>query len=101
VDSEGKLVEDEMSAVIENVPKDTIRYAMGVGKPEDILKAAKIGFNLFDTVLVTRNARHGTLYTSEGELRIENGEMALDKRPVDPNCHCECCSNYSRAYIHH
>lgn len=101
VDSEGRLVEDEMSAVIENVPKDTIRYAMGVGKPEDILKAAKIGYNLFDTVLVTRNARHGTLYTSEGELRIGNSDMALDMRPVDPNCSCECCANYTRAYIHH
>ena len=101
VDSEGRLVEDEMNAVIENVPKDTIRYAMGVGKPQDIIKAASIGFNLFDTVLVTRNARHGTLYTSEGELRINNSEMALDSSPVDHNCNCECCKNYSRAYIHH
>lgn len=101
VDSDGKLVEDEMRTVIENVPKDTIRYAMGVGKPEDILKGIEIGYNLFDTVLVTRNARHGTLYTSEGELRIGNSSMVLDERAVDPNCKCECCTNYSRAYIHH
>ncbi|OGC36917.1 hypothetical protein A2436_00205 [candidate division WS6 bacterium RIFOXYC1_FULL_33_9] len=101
IDSEGKLVEEEMSAVIENIPKDTIRYAMGVGKPEDILKAAEIGFNLFDTVLVTRNARHGTLYTAEGVVHIKNSDMALDIRPVDSNCNCECCINYSRAYIHH
>ncbi len=101
VDNKGKLVEDEMRAVIENVPKDTIRYAMGVGKPEDIIKAAEIGYNLFDTVLVTRNARHGTLYTSEGEIRIGNSKMSLDKNPIDPECNCECCKNYSRAYLHH
>lgn len=101
VDEDSNLVLDEMNAVIENVPVESIRYAMGVGKPEDIVVAAKIGYNLFDTVLVTRNARHGTLYTSEGVLKIANGEMALDKRPVDPNCNCECCANYSRAYLHH
>jgi queuine tRNA-ribosyltransferase len=101
VDEDKNLVIDEMSAVIENVPKDTIRYAMGVGKPEDILAAAKVGYNLFDTVLVTRNARHGTLYTSKGVVKINNGSMALDENPVDPDCDCECCSNYSRAYLHH
>lgn len=101
VDEKGELVVDEMKTVIENIPKDTIRYAMGVGKPEDIVRAAKIGYNLFDTVLVTRNARHGTVYTSEGVLRIKNKDMALDSRPVDPKCNCECCKNYSRAYIHH
>lgn len=101
IDKDGELVVDEMSAVIENVPKDTIRYAMGVGKPEDIVKASKIGYNLFDTVLVTRNARHGTLYTSQGVVRIKNSEMALDQAPVDRECNCECCRNYSRAYLHH
>jgi len=64
IDENGELVVDEMQATIENIPEDTIRYAMGVGKPEDIIKVAKLGYNLFDTVLVTRNARHGTLYTS-------------------------------------
>ncbi len=101
VNTDGELVVDEMSAVIENIPKDTIRYAMGVGKPEDIRRAAEIGYNLFDTVLVTRNARHGTLYTSQGVVRIKNSEMGLDQKPVDPNCTCECCKNYSRAYLHH
>jgi len=101
VDNDQKLVIDEMSAVIGNIPKDTIRYAMGVGKPEDILEAARIGYNLFDTVLVTRNARHGTLYTSQGIVKINNSSMALDEKPVDQNCDCECCSNYSRAYLHH
>lgn len=101
VDEDGELVVDEMTAVIESVPSDTIRYAMGVGKPEDIIRAAKIGYNLFDTVLVTRNARHGTVYTSEGIVRIKNSDMGLDMRPVDSECNCECCQNYSRAYLHH
>lgn len=101
VDNDQKLVIDEMSAVIGNIPKDTIRYAMGVGKPEDILEAARIGYNLFDTVLVTRNARHGTLYTSQGIVKINNSSMASDEKPVDQNCDCECCSKYSRAYLHH
>jgi queuine tRNA-ribosyltransferase len=101
VDEDSNLVLEEMSAVIENIPEDTIRYAMGVGKPDDITKVANLGYNLFDTVLVTRNARHGTLYTSEGEIRIRNSAMALDSNPVDSNCNCECCRNYSRAYLHH
>lgn len=101
VNEDNELVIDEMQAVVENVPKDTIRYAMGVGKPEDIVAASKVGYNLFDTVLVTRNARHGTLYTSQGIVKIGNSDMALDMRPVDPECSCECCANYSRAYIHH
>jgi queuine tRNA-ribosyltransferase len=92
---------EEMETVIENLPENTIRYAMGVGKPEDIIRVSKLGYNLFDTVLVTRNARHGTLYTSQGEVNIRNSKMALDTRPVDPECGCECCKNYSRAYIHH
>jgi queuine tRNA-ribosyltransferase len=101
IDNEGSLVVDEMKAVVENIPKDKIRYAMGVGKPEDIRECAKLGYNLFDTVLVSRNARHGTLYTSEGEIRIKNSKMALDENPVDKNCNCQCCKNYSRAYLHH
>lgn len=101
VDDDSNLVLEEMKAVIENVPEDKIKYAMGVGKPEDIKKVANLGYNLFDTVLVTRNARHGMLYTSEGEVRIRNSDMALDENPVDANCKCECCKNYSRAYLHH
>jgi queuine tRNA-ribosyltransferase len=101
INSKGKLVIEEMETVIENLPENTIRYAMGVGKPEDIIRVSKFGYNLFDTVLVTRNARHGTLYTSQGEVNIRNSKMALDTRPVDPQCSCECCTNYSRAYIHH
>jgi queuine tRNA-ribosyltransferase len=77
---------------------------MGVGKPQDIREAAKIGYKWFDTVLVTRNARHGTLYSSDMHdevLRITNSQYANDLRPIDSNCDCEVCKNHSRAYVHH
>lgn len=104
VDGKGNLVLDEMKAVAENTPDDKFRYAMGVGKPEDIRKAAEIGYTVFDTVLVTRNARHGTLYSSDIKdeiLRIGNSEYSNDLKPIDSKCDCEACRNYSRAYIHH
>lgn len=104
VDKDGNLVIDEMNVVVENTPKDKFKYAMGVGKPEDIRKCSDLGYTVFDTVLVTRNARHGTLYSSDidGEvLRIMNTEYSLDERPIDSNCDCYACRNFSRAYIHH
>jgi len=103
VDKEGELVIDEMKAVIDNTPKDKFKYAMGVGKPEDIRRAAKIGYTVFDTVLVTRNARHGTLYSSDIEdevLRITNQDYVTDERPIDSKCDCYTCKNHSRAYVH-
>jgi len=103
VDKEGELVIDEMKAVIDNTPKDKFKYAMGVGKPEDIRRAAKIGYTVFDTVLVTRNARHGTLYSSDIDdevLRITNQDYAIDERPIDSKCDCYTCKNHSRAYVH-
>lgn len=104
VDEKGDLVLEEMKIVAENTPKDKIKYAMGVGKPEDIRKAAAVGYKWFDTVLVTRNARHGTLYSSDIEdevLRITKSIYSNDQRPIDSNCDCEVCQNHSRAYIHH
>jgi queuine tRNA-ribosyltransferase len=104
VDEDGGLVLDEMRAVVENTPSDKIKYAMGVGKPEDILNAANIGYKWFDTVLVTRNARHGTLYSSDidgGVIRITNAKYANDLAPIDSKCDCEFCKRYSRAYVHH
>lgn len=104
VDEDGELVLDEMRAVIENTPNDKFKYAMGVGKPEDIRRASDIGYRVFDTVLVTRNARHGTLYSSDidGEvLRIGNAEYSTDQKPIDSNCDCYTCQNHSRAYVHH
>lgn len=104
VDAEGKLVVDEMRVAIENTPKDKFKYAMGVGKPEDIIKGFELGYTVFDTVLPTRNARHGTLYSfsePDGVVRITGAKFANDLGPVDPTCDCEACVNHSRAYIHH
>lgn len=100
----GELVLDEMRAVIENTPKEKFKYAMGVGKPEDIKIVSSLGYKVFDTVLVTRNARHGTLYSNDcenGVLRIKNAEYSLDERPIDSHCDCYTCQRHSRAYIHH
>ena len=104
VDADKNLVLDEMVAVYENTPKGKFKYAMGVGKPKDIRIAAKIGYTVFDTVLVTRNARHGTLYSSDLEdevLKITKSEYALDNRSIDSKCNCYTCRNFSRAYVHH
>lgn len=97
----GELVKEELKVVYDNTPMDKFNYAMGVGKPEDIFEGAKIGYTVFDTVLPTRNARHGTLYTVYGEVKISNAQYANDQSPIDPSCDCEACAKHSRAYVHH
>jgi queuine tRNA-ribosyltransferase len=74
---------------------------MGVGKPDDILDAVASGVDMFDCVLPTRNARNGSLFTSEGPLAIKNARYAEDERPLDENCGCYTCSRFSRAYLRH
>ena len=105
VDKEGNLVEEQLKIVIENTPKDKFHYAMGIGKPLDIVKVAKLGYKVFDTVLVTRNARHGTLYVAdldEGiQINIRNEKFSEDQTPIDSSCDCFTCQNYSKAYIRH
>lgn len=99
----GELVVEELKCVYENTPNDKFNYAMGVGTPEDIFRCAQIGYKVFDTVLPTRNARHGMLYSTDIEdlkLRITNSEYSSDLRPIDSKCDCEACINHSRAYIH-
>jgi len=83
------------------LPKDKPRYLMGVGTPLEILKAVKLGIDMFDCVLPTRNARNGSLFTSQGRLNIRNSCHAMDKSPCDPECNCYTCRNYSRAYLRH
>ena len=94
-----------MYDVIENVepfmPKDKIRYLMGVGTPANILNAVERGVDLFDCVMPSRNARHGHLFTSQGIININNKKYEYDMRPIDENCGCPVCSRYSRAYIRH
>ena len=83
------------------LPKDKPRYEMGIGAVNDILEAVERGVDMFDCVLPTRIARHGTLMTAQGRINIKKQEYAEDFGPIDPQCDCYCCRNYSRAYVHH
>jgi len=83
------------------LPEARPRYLMGVGKPEDLVNAVRAGFDLFDCVIPTRNARNGTLFTAQGKLSIKRAEFASDPRPLDEACDCYCCRNFSRAYLRH
>lgn len=83
------------------LPQDKPRYLMGVGSPGSLIDGAIRGIDMFDCVLPTRIARNGTLMTSEGRLVVRNAKYSRDFGPLDPNCDCHVCKNYSRAYIHH
>ncbi|HOZ48845.1 MAG TPA: tRNA guanosine(34) transglycosylase Tgt [Candidatus Hydrogenedentes bacterium] len=96
---------DEMYAAVEHsvphLPADAPRYLMGVGTPEDMLEGITRGIDMFDCVMPTRNARNGSLFTSEGRLNIKNQRFATDFGPLDPACECPVCRNYTRAYLSH
>lgn len=94
-------MEEMLAHTIRHLPEDRPRYLMGVGYPEDILMAVSYGIDMFDCVLPTRNARTGSVFTSEGPLVYRNAEFADDPRPLDPQCDCKVCRRYSRAYIRH
>ena len=83
------------------LPKDRLRYLMGVGRPEQIADYVALGIDMMDCVLPTRAARHACLYTSEGRVLIKNARYAQDQRPIDPKCSCSVCRRYSRAYLRH
>ncbi|WP_299424464.1 tRNA guanosine(34) transglycosylase Tgt [uncultured Shimia sp.] len=83
------------------LPVDKPRYLMGVGKPDDIVGAVKRGIDMMDCVLPSRSGRTGQVFTRYGVVNIKNARHADDPRPLDENCSCPACSNYSRAYLHH
>ncbi|GAB6161351.1 tRNA guanosine(34) transglycosylase Tgt [Desulfothermus naphthae] len=83
------------------LPWNKPRYLMGVGKPVDIINAIELGIDMFDCVLPTRNARNGTLYTSTGKINIKKKEFKKDESPLDANCNCYTCKNYTKAYLRH
>ncbi len=83
------------------MPEDKPRYLMGVGKPEDLIEGVRRGIDMFDCVIPTRNARTGFLYTHNGIIKIRNSRFATDTRPLDDQCGCYTCQNYSRAYLRH
>ncbi len=85
----------------DQLPADKPRYLMGVGKPDDIVGAVKRGIDMMDCVLPSRSGRTGQAWTRRGQVNIKNARHADDPRPLDENCTCPACSNYSRAYLHH
>lgn len=95
----------ERNAVLEalesNLPHERPRYLMGVGTPTDIVEAVARGIDMFDCVMPTRNARNGHLFTSQGIVKVRNASHQSDTSPLDPDCSCYTCRNYSRAYLRH
>ena len=83
------------------LPEDRPRYVMGIGTPDDLREAVASGIDMFDCVMPTRNARNGSLFTSQGKVNIANARHRLDTGPLDPECPCETCTLYSRAYLRH
>ena len=84
-----------------HIPKQKPLYVMGIGTPDYILEAVKNGVDLFDCVLPSRNARNGNLFTRTGPISIKKKEYEFDYRPIDPDCTCKVCRNYTRAYLRH
>jgi len=98
----GETMEEEfkiVKRVREIIPEEKPIYLMGIGTPVEILKAISLGVDIFDSRMPTQNARHGTLFTSRGNLKITNEKYKFDKSPIDENCSCFVCKNYSRAFI--
>jgi len=101
VGEENQLMYDTIEATTPFMPENKPRYLMGVGTPEDIIEAIDRGVDMFDCVMPTRNARNGTLFTSFGKLNIKSAKYKLDENPIDNECNCYTCQNYSRAYLNH
>ncbi|MFO0807759.1 MAG: tRNA guanosine(34) transglycosylase Tgt [Gemmataceae bacterium] len=83
------------------LPTDKPRYLMGVGRPVDLLDGIAAGIDMFDCVMPTRNARNASAFTATGSLRLRNAKHQRDSGPIESGCDCYCCSNFSRAYLHH
>lgn len=115
LESKKGFYHEMLQYVAELIPNDKYKYAMGVGQPDDIAYCVEVGWDLFDTVLPTRNARHGLLYVSEGEgentkgykglnydvLHIKTEQYKYDTNHIDSKCNCECCRTTSRSYLRH
>lgn len=102
--SVGEPKEDMLRILAHTAPKlpeDKPRYLMGVGTPEDLVAAISRGVDMFDCVMPTRNARNGWLFTQHGDVKIKNARYKADTGPLDPDCACYTCQNFSRAYLHH
>jgi queuine tRNA-ribosyltransferase len=94
-----------MHAMIEQLatelPRDRPRYLMGVGFPDDLVEGIARGVDLFDCVAATRNGRHGSAWTADGRVNVRGSTLRLEAGPLDPDCDCDCCLRFSRAYLRH
>ena len=90
-----------LDTAVDMLPKDKPRYLMGVGKPDDIIEAVRRGIDMFDCVLPTRSGRTGQAFTADGPINIRNARFAEDVAPIEADCPCPTCADYSRAYVHH
>ncbi|MBT3714282.1 MAG: tRNA guanosine(34) transglycosylase Tgt [Anaerolineae bacterium] len=96
-----KQMHDVLDVVNPILPEDKPRYLMGVGTPEDLIEGVRRGVDIFDCVLPTRLARHNAAFSPDGRLNLKNASFKHDERPVDENCTCYTCQNFTRAYIRH
>ncbi len=101
VGEETSLMYDMMEHSLPLLPEDHPRYVMGVGTPENLLEGIARGCDMFDCVMPTRNARNGVMFTSFGKISIKQARYREDAEPIDPQCQCYVCRNYSRAYLRH
>ncbi len=101
VGEETALMYDIMEHSLPLLPTDKPRYVMGVGTPENLVEGVSRGCDMFDCVMPTRNARNGVLFTSFGKISIKQAQYRDDSSPIDPDCDCYVCRNYSRAYLRH
>ena len=90
-----------ISAVTQVLPKDGVRYLMGMGKPLDLIEAASLGMDMFDCIIPTRYGRNGSAFTSKGKIIVRDAPFAKDFKPLDDSCDCLACKRYTRAYIRH
>lgn len=101
----GSFTKEDMQTAVkwvnEVLPQEKPRHLLGIGEPEDLIMGVENGVDLFDCVAPTRNGRGGTLYTRRGKINIRNAEFREDAQPIDPECECEVCAKYSRAYLCH
>jgi queuine tRNA-ribosyltransferase len=101
VGEEFNVYTDILSHTVEFLPEDKPKYVMGIGTPDYILEAIENGIDMFDCVLPTRNARNGSFFTKDGPIAIKKEMYTKDFGPIDPECDCKVCKNYSRAYLRH
>ena len=101
VGEETETMYEIIDAVEPYMPQDKPRYLMGVGTPSNIIEGVARGIDFFDCVMPARNARHGKLFTWSGTLNIRNEKYTTDESPIDPECNCPTCRNFSRAYLRH